>query len=103
MLKLILCSGLSVFISSTTFAKDNLVIATMQEWDVVHPISYQTAATEAIMHMMQRQMVYRDISGKVLPEVAVDIPSLKNKKAKIITEQGRKKIVAEWQIGRAHV
>lgn len=98
LLKLKLFFAPLVFLSSVSFAKDNLVIATMQEWDIIHPISYQTAASEAIMHMMQRQMVYRNISGQVLPEIAVEIPSLKNKKAKITSDHGRKKIVAEWQI-----
>ena len=79
---------LFMLVSSLVWSKDNgslgLTIATMQEWDTLHPISYQTVASESIMHMIQRQMVYRDITGKVLPEIAEDIPSIKNKKAKII-------------------
>ena len=78
--------------------KDVLTIATMQEWDILHPISYQTAASESIMHMLQRQMVYRDMTGKVLPEVAIEVPSFKNKLAKFITEKGQRKIAAIWEI-----
>ncbi len=89
---------LTMIFYQSALAKDNFIIATMQEWDVLHPVSYQTAASESIMHMLQRQMVYRDITGKVLPEIAVEIPSLKNKKAKLITERGHKKIFATWQI-----
>jgi peptide/nickel transport system substrate-binding protein len=98
---------LFMLVSSLVWSKDNgslgLTIATMQEWDTLHPISYQTAASESIMHMIQRQMVYRDITGKVLPEIAEDIPSIKNKKAKIITENGKKKIVATWKIRKEAV
>lgn len=89
---------LIILFSQFGFSKNSLTIATMQEWDVIHPISYQTAASESIMHMMQRQMVYRDISGQVLPEVAVEIPSFKNKKAKFMTDKGHRKIRAIWTI-----
>lgn len=67
---------LSVFASNST-----LQIGIIQEWDNIHPVSYQTAATESILQFMYRDVVYRDASGKILPNLAVSIPKLKNKQA----------------------
>ena len=81
----------------------SLNIGLLQEWDILHPISYQTAASESLMHLLQRQMVYRDASGQIWPEIAQEIPSFKNKKAKQIVINGQKKIQAQWALKKEAV
>lgn len=75
-----------------------LNIGIQQEWDIIHPISFGTAASDAMMHMLQRRMVFQNENGIIEPEIAVSIPSLKNKKAKLLTEGGKKKVQATWEI-----
>lgn len=82
-----------------------LQIGIIQEWDNIHPVSYQTAASESILQFMFRDVVYRDASGKILPNLAVSIPKLKNKKATwIFNEQakwsdGQPITCADWHLG----
>ncbi len=85
-------------LASGILSAQELKIGILQEWDILHPISYQTAASESVMHFLQRQIVYRSVDGTVLPEVAVQVPSFKNKKAREIVENGKKMIVAEWDL-----
>lgn len=73
-----------------------LQIGIIQEWDTLHPVSYQTAATESILQFMYRDIVYRDASGKILPNLAVSIPKLKNKQAVWTLQEN-----AKWSDGTA--
>ena len=73
-------------------------IGIVQEWDVFHPVTTQTSATESLLHFLYRDMVYRDEKGTVIADLAVKIPSLKNKMAKIIQIGHIKKVVAQWEI-----
>jgi peptide/nickel transport system substrate-binding protein len=84
-------------------AEKTLNIGVQQEWDIVHPISYNTATTEGMKHMLQREMTFQDEQGVIQPEIAISIPSLKNKKAKIITENGTRKVQAKWEIKKEAV
>ena len=89
---------LITLLASGILSAQELKIGILQEWDILHPISYQTAASESVMHFLQRQIVYRRPDGTVLPEVAVQVPSFKNKKAREIVEGGKKIIVADWDL-----
>lgn len=89
---------LITLLASGILSAQELKIGILQEWDILHPISYQTAASESVMHFLQRQIVYRSPDGTVLPEVAVQVPSFKNKKAREISEGGKKIIVADWDL-----
>ncbi|WP_409479469.1 peptide ABC transporter substrate-binding protein [Pseudobdellovibrio sp. HCB154] len=86
-------------------ANSDLQIGIIQEWDNIHPVSYQTAATESILQFMFRDVVYRDASGKILPNLAVSIPKLKNKQAVwTLNDQakwsdGTPITCADWQLG----
>ena len=93
----------TVGLSSAALAEKVLNIGIQQEWDILNPISYNTAASEAIKHMIHRDMVFQDEKGNMQPEIAASIPTLKNKKAKLITENGVKKVQAEWEIRKEAV
>jgi len=70
----------------------------VQEWDVFHPVTTQTSATESLLHFLFRDMVYRDDKGAVIADLAVVVPSLKNKLAKTVQIGQVKKVVAHWEI-----
>ncbi len=97
--------GLLLFPLSVWAAQAPLQIGIIQEWDNIHPVSYQTAATESILQFMFRDVVYRDASGKILPNLAVSIPKLKNKQATwIFNDQakwsdGQAITCADWHLG----
>lgn len=83
----------------------SLQIGIVQEWDTVHPVSYQTAATESLLQFMFRDIVYREASGKIQPNLAIAIPKLKNKKAtwelhsQAKWSDGTPITCADWQLG----
>lgn len=86
-------------------ANEPLQIGIVQEWDTLNPISYQTAATESILQFMFRDVVYRDASGKILPQLALNIPKLKNKQAVWTLHENAKWsdgapiTCADWKLG----
>lgn len=73
-------------------------IGIVQEWDVFHPVITQTSAVESFLHFLFRDMTYRDDKGTVKADLAVAIPSLKNKTAQIIQNGRSKKVIAVWEI-----
>ena len=87
------------------FAEDrnSLTIGIVQEWNQFNPVNSALSSTAALSHFVQRQMVNRDEKGVVIPEVAVEIPSIKNKKVSLQTFNGRKKVVAQWAIKKTAV
>jgi len=86
------------FIKMNKATATTIKIGIVQEWDVFHPVTTQTSATESLLHFLYRDMVYRDEKGTVIADLAVKIPSLKNKMAKIIQIGQIKKVVAQWEI-----
>ena len=80
------------------FAADSINIAVVQEWDVFHPVTVQTSASESFMHFLFRDMIYRDENGQVHADLAVEVPNFKNKLIKIITQNNKKFILADWEI-----
>jgi len=80
------------------FAADSINIAVVQEWDVFHPVTVQTSASESFMHFLFRDMIYRDENGQVHADLAVEVPNFKNKLIKIITQNNKQFILANWEI-----
>ena len=98
-------SALLLPISLMAANSSPLQIGIIQEWDNIHPVSYQTAATESILQFMFRDVVYRDASGKILPNLSTSIPKLKNKQATwTLNEEakwsdGKPITCADWYLG----
>jgi peptide/nickel transport system substrate-binding protein len=86
-------------------ANDSLQIAIVQEWDTLHPVSYQTEATESVLQFMFRDVVYREASGKIVPNLALSIPKLKNRQAVWTLQEhanwsdGTPITCADWELG----
>ena len=75
-----------------------LRITMIQEWSQFNPITYNLASVEALLPFLIRGLTARTADGGVIPDLAESIPSLKNKTAVKIIENGNSKVQASWRI-----
>lgn len=75
-----------------------LKIGIVQEWNQFNPITVNLASTAAVSNFLIRGMVVRDARGRLIPDLAKEIPSLENKLAKIESKNGKQYVVAFWEI-----
>ena len=75
-----------------------LKIGVVQEWSQFNPVNLNVASTMAMSRFVVRPMTSSLGNGQPLPDLAEQIPSKKNGQVKIITDNGRKKVVAQWTI-----
>lgn len=87
-----------ILMASLSTNADELKIGIVQEWSQFNPITVNLASTSAISHFLLRRMTVRDASGKLLADLAKNVPSLENKQAKFETKNGKKIVVANWEI-----
>lgn len=91
----------SMLVASAGLAAEpesQLKIAVVQEWSQFNPVTVNLASTEAFLHFVVRPMVTRDATGKLLPDLAEKIPSKANGLVKVLTIDGKQKVVAQWAI-----
>lgn len=91
-------SGILFVLASGASQASSLTIAIIQEWTHFNPVNLQVASTQALLNFTVRRMVQRDVSGAILPDLAENVPTLKNKKVIFKTEKGMRKVVATWTI-----
>lgn len=103
--KVILSAVISTVISlvstSISFAaptNDELKIGISQEFETMNPLIMSMSASAYMYRMVGRSLVVLTPDGKWVTQLAKEIPSLENKKAKLITLNGKKKIQAVWEI-----
>ncbi|MCB0394462.1 MAG: peptide ABC transporter substrate-binding protein [Bdellovibrionales bacterium] len=75
-----------------------LKVGLTQEFENLNPIIKQMLATTYISSFVNRRLNVIDARGKWVPQLVKSIPSLENKQARIITEGGKKKIEADWEV-----
>lgn len=75
-----------------------LRIGIQQEFDSLNPLSAAMLSSTYIYHMVGRNLLSLDHKMKWRPQLAEEIPSLKNKLAEIKTINGAKKMVSVWNI-----
>ncbi len=75
-----------------------LKIGVSQEFENLNQLISQMAATSYIYNFVARKLVDMDHEGKRYPGIVKEIPTLENKKAKIIGKDKKRHIVAEWEI-----
>lgn len=83
---------------SANLSNKEFKVAISQEFESLNPLIMTMAATTLMYYVGGRRLVNLDENAKWVPQVVKEIPTLENKKAKIVTEGGKKKIVAEWEI-----
>ena len=92
---------LAVMIGSPTFAvptNAELKIGISQEFENMNPLIMSMAATTYMYRMVGRTLSTLNADAKWVPQLAKDIPSLEKGTAKIIEQNGKKKVVAVWEI-----
>lgn len=75
-----------------------LKIGISQEFENFNPLIANMAATSYMQRMINRTLVIIDADGKWVPQLAKSIPSIEAGTAKVITQGGKKKIQAVWEI-----
>ncbi len=83
---------------SIAASNDELKIGTSQEYDTLNPLIMSQMISTYINRMANRTLVNLDASAKYVPQLAKEIPTLENGKAKMVDVGGKKKIVATWEI-----
>lgn len=84
--------------SAQTAGTKELKIGITQEFETLNPIMMTMMATHYIYYAVGRGLVSLDINNQWYPVLAKEIPSLDKGTAKFITEKGKKKIQATWNI-----
>jgi peptide/nickel transport system substrate-binding protein len=84
--------------SSSNLNNSEFKIGISQEFENLNPLVMQMVATTYLYSISGRRLVNMDEKSKWVSQVVTEIPTLENKKAKIITVGGKKKVVAEWEI-----
>jgi peptide/nickel transport system substrate-binding protein len=86
--------------SSFAMAANNeeLKIGSAQEYDTLNPLIMSQAISGFIHSMNARTLVTLDADSNWIPQLAKEIPTLENGKAKLVDIGGKKKIVAVWEI-----
>jgi peptide/nickel transport system substrate-binding protein len=83
---------------STKLTNAELKIGISQEFENFNPLIANMLATSYMLRMTNRTLVVIDADGKWVPQLAKTIPTLEAGTAKIITQGGKKKIQAVWEI-----
>lgn len=101
---LILTASVLAFLSCTkkestsNLNNSEYKIGIAQEFENLNPLIMQMVATTYLYAMTGRRLVNMDENAKWVPQLVTEIPTLENKKARIVTIGGKKKIVADWEI-----
>lgn len=91
----IFVSGLQ---ASWAGSNEELRIAVSQEFDTLNLIIQSTAVATLATRMTNRSLNNLDADWKWVNQLAVDTPTLENGKAKIVEKNGKKQVVAQWEI-----
>ncbi|MCX7978321.1 MAG: peptide ABC transporter substrate-binding protein [Bdellovibrionaceae bacterium] len=75
-----------------------LKIGISQEFENLNPLIMTMSATNYLYRMAGRSLVVLNADAKWVPQLATKIPNFEDGSAKFITEGGKKKIVAKWEI-----
>ena len=95
---LLITFSLFFWLNSAQAADKPLKIGISQEFETLNPLIKQMMATTYIYGMVNRNLVTMNAKGEYIPMIAESIPDFENGEAKFITENGNKKIKANWKI-----
>lgn len=95
----IVAAGLTLAVSASAAPTNaELKIGISQEFETLNPLIMSMSASSYMYRMVGRSLVNLTPDGKWVTQLAKEIPSLEKGTAKIITEGGKKKITADWEI-----
>jgi peptide/nickel transport system substrate-binding protein len=84
--------------SPAALSNDEFKIGISQEFENFNPLIKTMLATSYMYSLVGRAMVTLDATGKWVPQLAKSIPTLDNGGAKLTTINGKKVVVANWEI-----
>ena len=92
--------SLSFLASANSLAvnNDELKMGSSQEYDSLNPLVMSSMISTTLHRMTNRSLVNLDADSKWVAQLAKEIPTIENGKAKIVEIGGKKKIVAQWEI-----
>lgn len=96
-----LAVALALGFSAAALAVPNnqeLKIGIAQEFETLNPINMTMAATTYMVRMVNRSLAVLDADAHWVPELAKQIPTIENGGAKLTTINGKKTLVAVWEI-----
>lgn len=97
-LTLAIVASLTLFSGCTKPKTNDLKIGISQEFENMNPLIASMSATNYMYRMVGRYLVTLNPEGKWVPQLAKEIPSIENKTAEIVTINGKKTVVAHWEI-----
>ncbi|MFN9066502.1 MAG: peptide ABC transporter substrate-binding protein, partial [Bdellovibrionales bacterium] len=94
--------GTTLFLIISPLAKSapnnkELKIGISQEFENLNPMIMTMSATAYIFSMVGRTLTTLDSNLKWVPQLAKEIPSLEKGTAKIVEQNGKKKVVVQWE------
>lgn len=92
--------GLLVSLAFSTPASaqsKELIIGTNTEFETLNPIIATVGSSKYMLYLATRPWVYMDDKNEWQPGLFKKIPNLKDKSMKIVTDSGKKKLVATWE------
>lgn len=75
-----------------------LKIGISQEFETMNPLIMSMSASAYMYRLVGRSLVVMDANGKWVAQLAKEIPSLEKGSAKLVDLNGKKHIVATWEI-----
>jgi peptide/nickel transport system substrate-binding protein len=98
LLALVTCLIFSASLPATALSNDEMKIGISQEFENFNPLIMNMLATTYMYNLVGRGLVTLNPDGKWVPVLAKSIPTLENGGAKLTTVNGKKTIVAKWDI-----
>ncbi|MES3038298.1 MAG: peptide ABC transporter substrate-binding protein [Bdellovibrionota bacterium] len=83
---------------SSGLTNKELKIGISQEFENLNPLIMNMVATTYMHRMVNRTLVNLDADAKWVAQLAKEIPTIENGKAKFVTVGGKKKMTATWEI-----
>ncbi|MBL7543622.1 MAG: peptide ABC transporter substrate-binding protein [Bdellovibrionaceae bacterium] len=100
-LKTLLPVSISLMLMAPAQAKvtnAELKIGISQEFETMNPLISTMVASTYLRYMVNRRLTNLNDKNQWVAQIAKEIPTLENGQAKIMTENGKKKIVTNWEI-----
>ncbi len=74
-----------------------LSIGTNTEYETLHPLISSTGISKYMLYLSSRIWALLDEKSEWQPGIVKKIPNFKDKSLKVVTEEGKKKLVATWE------
>ncbi len=85
-------------VTAYAVTNDELKMGSSQEYDSLNPLVMSSMISTTLHRMTNRSLVNLNADSVWVAQLAKEIPTLENGKAKLVDIGGKKKVVAQWEI-----